>query len=72
MTTANFSWNRPTQELDSTLEKKITYQKLSDGILISNIRLFIIFRWAIVLGLILFQIVAIVASDTLTQLGIKA
>lgn len=71
MTTANFSWNRSTQEITSTIEKKLAHQKLGDEILISNIRLFIIFRWAIILGLILFQVISIVASDTLTQLGIK-
>lgn len=70
MATADFSWSTPTQQF--TLKGgKESGQKLSDEILIDNIRWFIIFRWAVIGALILFQIVALIASDTLTQLGIR-
>jgi len=44
--------------------------KLSDQVLIGNARWFIVFRWAVIAILLLFQIVALIASDALTQMGI--
>ena len=44
--------------------------KLSDQVLIGNARWFIIFRWAVIALLIIFQIFALIASDTLTTIGI--
>ena len=44
--------------------------KLSDQVLIGNARWFIIFRWAVIALLIGFQIFALIASDTLTTIGI--
>lgn len=70
MTTANFSWNTSTQKFTLAGGKE-SGQKLSDEILIDNIRWFIIFRWAVISALILFQVVALIASDVLTQLGIR-
>ncbi|SEP24162.1 HAMP domain-containing sensor histidine kinase [Nitrosovibrio sp. Nv6] len=48
----------------------VTGSKLSDEVLIGNARWFIIFRWAVVVVLLLFQIFALIASDTLTKIGI--
>lgn len=70
MATADFSWNTPKQQF-TLVGGKESGQKLSDDILIDNIRWFIIFRWAVIGVLILFQIVALIASDELTQLGIR-
>ncbi|SER59152.1 Signal transduction histidine kinase [Nitrosomonas sp. Nm51] len=41
--------------------------KLSDDILISNIRWFIIFRWGIISALILIHVIALLTPDTLIQ-----
>lgn len=70
MATAEFSWNTPKQQITLARGKE-SGQKLSDDILIDNIRWFIIFRWAVIGALILFQIVALVASDELPRLGIR-
>ncbi|MDV6345599.1 HAMP domain-containing sensor histidine kinase [Nitrosomonas sp. Is37] len=70
MATADFSWNAPKQQFILAGGKE-SGQKLSDEILIDNIRWFTIFRWAVIGALILFQIVALIASDALTQLGIR-
>ena len=48
----------------------VTGSKLSDEVLIGNARWFIIFRWVVIGVLILFQIFALIASDTLTKIGI--
>jgi two-component system, OmpR family, phosphate regulon sensor histidine kinase PhoR len=70
MTTADFSWNKPKQQF-TLVGGKESGKKLSDEILIDNIRWFIIFRWAVIGALILFQIVSLIASETLIQLGIR-
>ncbi|SFI45807.1 sensor histidine kinase KdpD [Nitrosomonas sp. Nm34] len=70
MATADFSWSTPKQQFNLD-GKKEGEQKLSDEILRDNIRWFIIFRWAVIGALILFQIVALIASEELTQLGIR-
>lgn len=70
MATADFSWNKPKQQFTLAGGKE-SGKKLSDEILIDNIRWFIIFRWAVIGALILFQIVSLIASETLTQLGIR-
>jgi signal transduction histidine kinase len=44
--------------------------KLSDQVLTGNAHWFIVFRWAVIGVLLLFQIFALIASDTLTEIGI--
>lgn len=69
MANVEFFWNKATEQ--TVLPGiKINGLKLSDEILISNIRWFIIFRWAVIGALIFFQILVLFASDALTQLGI--
>lgn len=44
--------------------------KLSDDVLVSNIRWFIKFRWVLIGGLVLFEVLMLLATETLAQLGI--
>jgi len=44
--------------------------KLSDQVLTGNAHWFIVFRWAVIGVLLLFQVFALIASDTLTEIGI--
>ncbi|MDP1558033.1 MAG: HAMP domain-containing sensor histidine kinase [Nitrosomonas sp.] len=69
MANFEFFWNEPKDQI-SLPGIRINGLKLSDEILVSNIRWFIIFRWAVIGVLILFQILVLFASETLTQLGI--
>jgi len=66
---AEFSWaeSKDQAKLPGINGNKL---KLNDEILISNICWFIIFRWVVIAALIFLQILALLASDTLTQLGI--
>ncbi|SFP93013.1 Signal transduction histidine kinase [Nitrosomonas cryotolerans] len=69
MAFAEFSWNKLKNQY--TIPRSGNNElKLSDEILISNIRWFIIFRWVVIGALIFFQILTILASNTLTQFGI--
>jgi len=69
MAIAEFSWGESKKQPTLAGVKGIRL-KLNDEILISNIRWFIIFRWIVIAALIIFQILALLASETLTQLGI--
>ncbi len=69
MADAEFSWEAPKNRFAPS-GTGVGSQKLSDEVLIGNARWFIVFRWAIIGALLLFQILAIVFSDILTQIGI--
>jgi signal transduction histidine kinase len=69
MAIAEFSWD-PSGNRFVFPGIGLTGSKLSDQVLIGNAHWFIIFRWAVIGVLILFQIFALVASDTLTKIGI--
>ncbi len=70
MATTEFSWDKPNNQ--SVLrEIKGDKLKLSDDVLISNIRWFITFRWALIVTLVFFEILMLSASDVLLQLGIS-
>jgi signal transduction histidine kinase len=69
MATADFSWDALGKRLTFPGER-LSGSKLSDGVLTGNARWFIVFRWAVIAVLLLFQIFALVASDALTQMGI--
>jgi len=70
MAIAEFSWS---ESKDQAVLPGINGigLKLNDEILISNIRWFIAFRWALIAALIFFEILVLSASDTLAQLGIS-
>lgn len=70
MATAKFAWTTPAQKFTLAGGKE-SGQKLSDEILIDNIRWFIIFRWAVIGALILFEIAALISPETFAQLGIR-
>jgi two-component system phosphate regulon sensor histidine kinase PhoR len=69
MADAEFSWEPPKNRF-APPGTGVSSQKLSDEVLIGNARWFIVFRWVIIGALLLFQILAIVFSDILTQIGI--
>ena len=69
MAVAEFSWEA-SKDRFTFLGIGVTGSKLSDEVLIGNARWFIIFRWVVIGFLLLFQIFALVASDTLTEIGI--
>ncbi|HEX8874329.1 MAG TPA: HAMP domain-containing sensor histidine kinase [Nitrosospira sp.] len=66
---AEFSWNA-SRDRFAFPGMGLTGSKLSDQVLIGNAHWFIIFRWAVIGILLLFQIFALIASDTLTKIGI--
>jgi signal transduction histidine kinase len=68
MAIAEFSWNLSEKNRFPSIAA--TGSKLSDEVLIDNARWFIIFRWAVIAVLLLFQILALIASDKLTKIGI--
>ena len=69
MAVADFSWN--TSKNDRFAFPGIGgAAKLSDEVLIGNARWFIIFRWAVIAVLLIFQVFALIASDALTKIGI--
>jgi len=70
MATTEFSWDKPNNQ-NILLEIKGDKLKLSDDVLISNIRWFITFRWALIVTLVFFEILMLSASDALTQFGIS-
>lgn len=69
MADAEFSWEAPKNRFAPS-GTGVGSQKLSDEVLIGNARWFIVFRWATIGALSLFQILAIVFSDVLTRIGI--
>lgn len=70
MATTEFSWGKRNSQ-NILLEIKGDKLKLSDDVLISNIRWFITFRWALIVTLVFFEILMLSASDVLTQFGIS-
>ncbi len=70
MATTEFSWDRSNNQ-NILLEIKGDKLKLSDDVLISNIRWFITFRWALIVTLVFFEILMLSASDVLMQFGIS-
>jgi signal transduction histidine kinase len=70
MATTEFAWDKSNNQ-NILLEIRGDRLKLSDDVLISNIRWFITFRWVLIAALILFEILMLSASDTLAQLGIN-
>ncbi len=69
MAVVEFSWDTPKNRF-ALAAAGVSRQKLSNEVLIGNAHWFIVFRWAVIGALLLFQILALVVSDTLTQLGI--
>src|SRR5687768_4799552 len=69
MAVVEFSWNASGKRFPFP-GIGVTGSKLSDEVLVGNARWFIIFRWAFIVVLLLFQIAALIASDTLTTIGI--
>ncbi|MDE2366791.1 MAG: HAMP domain-containing histidine kinase, partial [Betaproteobacteria bacterium] len=69
MAVAEFSWDAARNRF-AFPGMGLTGSKLSDQVLIGNAHWFIIFRWAVIGVLLLFQIFALIASDTLTKIGI--
>lgn len=69
MAVAEFSWDVSKSRFTFP-GKGTTGSILSDDVLIGNARWFIIFRWVVVAILLLFQILAVIASDVLTEIGI--
>lgn len=69
MATTEFSWNDPAKKTVSPGIKGRRL-KLSDDILISNIRWFIIFRWGVIGALTLLKLLAVLVPDTLIQFGV--
>lgn len=67
--TAKFFWNK-TKDSSVSPEKSLKQSKLSDEILISNIRWFIIIRWGVISALVILKILAIYVPDTLMQFGV--
>ena len=69
MAIAEFSWDASRNRF-AFPGRALAGSKLSDQVLIGNARWFIIFRWAVIALLLLFQIFALIASDALTEIGI--
>ena len=68
MTITEFSWGKPgDQSLFGMNGEKL---KLSDDVLITNIRWFITFRWILIAILVFFEILMLSASDILAKVGI--
>ncbi len=70
MATTEFSWDK-SENPNILLEIKGDRLKLSDDVLISNIRWFIAFRWILIATLTFFEILMLSTSDTLSQLGLS-
>lgn len=69
MATSEFSWHQPSNRT-AVPEIRGSRLKLSDEILVSNIRWFIIFRWAVIGALILLKVFAISVPNSLMQFGV--
>jgi signal transduction histidine kinase len=70
MAATEFSWDASGKQQLAFPRTALSGSKLSDEVLIGNARWFIVFRWAVIAVLLLFQIFALIASDSLTQMGI--
>ncbi|SFE15865.1 Signal transduction histidine kinase [Nitrosomonas sp. Nm166] len=70
MATTEFSWDNSDNQ-SIVLEIKGDRLKLSDDVLINNIRWFIAFRWVLIAALIFFEVLMLLASDSLAQMGIS-
>ena len=70
MATTEFSWDKSNNQ-SILLEIKGDKLKLSDDVLVSNIRWFITFRWVLIVTLVFFEILMLSASNVLTQFGIS-
>ena len=71
MAITEFSWDKSTNQTALRTEAQDRV-KLSDDVLISNIRWFIAFRWVLIGALIIFEILVLLASsDTFVKLGIS-
>ncbi|MDT8363903.1 MAG: HAMP domain-containing sensor histidine kinase [Nitrosomonas sp.] len=70
MAEINFSWSNDDHQFDIAAAREKGH-KFSNEILIKNIRWFIIFRWAVVAGLVLLQIFFLTASEPLAWLEVK-
>ncbi len=70
MAYTEFSWNKSGNP-NILLEIKGDRLKLSDDVLVSNIRWFITFRWVLIAILVFFEILMLSTSDKLAQLGIS-
>ena len=71
MAITEFSWDKSTNQTALRTEAQDRV-KLSDDVLISNIRWFIAFRWVLIGALIIFAILVLLASsDTFVKLGIS-
>ncbi|PTN12381.1 sensor histidine kinase [Nitrosomonas aestuarii] len=69
MADAKFTWDKTQTPIAFSLKNECA-SKLSDDILISNIRWFIIFRWGVISALILLHILALLMPDSLIQFRI--
>ena len=70
MAVVKFSWNLSDKNRFALPGVGTSGAKLSDEVLINNARWFIIFRWGVIGVLLLFQVLALIASDELTKIGI--
>ncbi|PTQ81352.1 histidine kinase/DNA gyrase B/HSP90-like ATPase [Nitrosospira multiformis] len=70
MAVVKFSWNLSDKNRFALPGVGTNGAKLSDEVLINNARWFIIFRWGVIGVLLLFQVLALIASDELTKIGI--
>ena len=71
MAITEFSWDKSTNQTALRTEAQDRV-KLSDDVLISNIRWFIAFRWVLIGALIIFEILVLLASsDIFVKLGIS-
>ena len=69
MADADFSWEAPQSRFPAPGTGEGS-QKLSDEVWVGNARWFIVFRWVTIGALLLFQLLAIIFSDMLAQIGI--
>ncbi|MBA4142223.1 MAG: HAMP domain-containing histidine kinase [Nitrosospira sp.] len=69
MAVAEFSWDA-SRKGSGLPGIRVSRSKLCDEVLIGNARWFIIFRWAVIAILLVFQIFALISPDALTQMGI--
>lgn len=69
MAITEFSWSKLNNQV-VLIEPTGDRLKLSDDVLISNIRWFIKFRWVLIAGLVLFEVLMLLSTETLAKLGI--
>ena len=72
MTSTEFSWDKSANNRAASHLEAQARVKLSDDVLISNIRWFIAFRWVLIGALIVFEILVLLSSsDTFVKLGVS-